>query len=43
MDELTQHRRARRIALAVFDPIHRAAAELEWQLTRLTTWLRDEQ
>lgn len=42
MDELTDHQGLRRIALAAINPIHRLAAEIEWQLTRLTTWLRDE-
>ena len=43
MDNLTTRRRTRTLALKVFGPIHRLAAELEWQLTRLTTWLSDDQ
>jgi hypothetical protein len=41
-DDLTGHRRLRGLALAVIEPIHRAVAEVEWQLTRLDTWMRDE-
>jgi hypothetical protein len=42
-DGLTRHRRLRSMALYVIEPIHRAVAEAEWQLTRLDTWLRDDQ
>lgn len=43
MDDLTTHRRVRTFALKAVGPIHQLGDELEWQLTRLTTWLSDDQ
>ncbi|MEH3142504.1 MAG: hypothetical protein PGN37_20495 [Mycobacterium kyogaense] len=42
-DDLTNHRLLRAVALSVITPIHSAVVELEWQLTRLGTWIRDDQ
>lgn len=42
-DSLTRCRRMRRMALAITEPVQLAVSELEWQFSRINSWLRDDQ